>query len=205
MEEVERGGKIFVQFESQRKFKGFIEKKKGKMLLYFSKLPTQTNKSPMMENHKDNDIEFNSESSQFLEPLNINPVAGPSTSSASNKRSFPSRAQENIRIQIDVFNVDLAALLKRKSTGLLTDGEEKELKEKQMKLKELKKKLNKKKNGQKRQKNFREERKTKLEDACKKNPELKNQLKLRANKGRPSMEADQTLRFDNSDKAYPIS
>jgi hypothetical protein len=68
------------------------------------------------------------------------PVDGPSTSSpSSNKRSFPSRSQEDIRIQIDVLNVDLVTVLKRKTTGLLTDGEEKELKEKQRKLKESEK------------------------------------------------------------------
>lgn len=75
---------------------------------------------------------------------------------------------------------------------MLIDGEGKELKEKQRKLKELEKKLNEKKNGKKRQKRLREERKPKFEEACKKNPQLKNQLKLRANKGRPSIEADQT-------------
>jgi hypothetical protein len=181
--------------ESLKELTILSKRKKGKMLLYFSKLPTQINKSPMMENHKDHDIEFDPESSQFIEPLD-NPDAGPSIiSSVSNKRSFPSRAQEDIQIQIDVLNVAIVALLKKKTTGWLKDGEEKELKEKQSKLKELEKKLNEKKNSQKRQKKFREERKNKLEEACKKNPELKNQLKLRANKGRPSIEADQPVRI----------
>jgi len=42
----------------------------------------------MMENIKDNDIEFDPESSQFLEPLDINPVAGPSTSSPASNKEF---------------------------------------------------------------------------------------------------------------------
>ena len=110
------------------------------MLLYFSKSPTQINKSPMMENHKDHDIEFDPESSQFIEPLD-SPDAGPSIiSSVSNKRSFPSRAQEDIQIQIGVLNVAIVALLKKKTSGWLKDGEEKELKEKQNKQKELEKK-----------------------------------------------------------------
>ncbi len=55
------------------------------MLLYFSKLPTQINKSPMMENHKDNDIEFDPESSQFVEPLD-NPDVGPTIISSVSKK-----------------------------------------------------------------------------------------------------------------------
>ena len=63
--------------ESLKELTILSKRKKGKMLLYFSKSPTQINKSPMMENHKDHDIEFDPESSQFIEPLD-SPDAGPS-------------------------------------------------------------------------------------------------------------------------------
>lgn len=98
-------------------------------------------------------------------------VAGPSTLFlVSDERSFPSRAENDIQIQIDVLNVDLVALLKRKTTGLLTQGEEKEFKDKKRKLKELEKKLIEKKNRQKRQNSSDKKEKLNLKKHARKIP-----------------------------------
>lgn len=133
-------------------------------------------------------LEFQPGSAQFDEP---DENTAPISSQSIRKRSFTTRAQDELQLGIDLINADLVGLMKRRCNGLLTDIEEKEFKKKKKELNELELKLKSKKDGQERSKRFREGRRSKLEEACNSNPELKNQLKLRSKRGRPSVEEDQ--------------
>lgn len=106
--------------------------------------------------------------------------------------SFPKPAQSAIKGSIDLVNADLTGLYKRKSLGLLTLEQQKEMKVNEQKKKKLKKKtLCNKINDQKRQLKNRVKRKANLQIVLAAYPESANILKTRNRAGRPRLENSQ--------------
>lgn len=90
-----------------------------------------------------------------------------------------------------MINADLVGLQKRKDCGLITDKEEKEMREKKRLKKDLEDKLKVRKNAQIRSQKHREKRRTTLATLCEADPAVKAALNLKEQRGRPSIEEDQ--------------
>lgn len=114
----------------------------------------------------------------------------PSTSKSIVSTKIPV-AQLKLQSEIDVLNADLVGLHERKRRGMLTDIQEKELKDYTRKKNELEINLNKTKNSQIRSQKYRSEKKRILNEVLAENPELRKKIKIREVLGRPRIEDEQ--------------
>jgi len=100
-------------------------------------------------------------------------------------------AQDRLKNEISAIQAQIAALVSRKNINALTSEEMKQKQKLVETLREKKASLKLKRLAQERQAKFRSEKKSKLEELCQKNPELKQELKIRNSRGRPCAEEDQ--------------
>lgn len=105
-------------------------------------------------------------------------------------KSHSTPGQDSLRSKIDLANADLVGLLKRKSCGLLSSEQEKELTDLQAKKNEMMKSLERLEKDRIRHKCFRLERKRKLSALPIEN---RKALKLHSLPGRPRLEFEQTM------------
>lgn len=140
------------------------------------------------------DLEFTPDSSQFDKEISIQSEEEKQNSSGptntTNKKT-KTKAQDELKVEIDLLNSDLVGLEKRKSAGRLNDDGLHELKVKRARLIEATKKLKQKKADQERKQKSRKAFKETIQKVCETNPDIGKALKLRNKTGRPTIETDQ--------------
>lgn len=107
--------------------------------------------------------------------------------------THPTPRQNSISRELDVLNSDISALYTRKSFGLLSVEQTRDLSSKEHKKTKLQKLLRKTINDQKRARIVRKKQKEKVKKILEQHPEYIKEVKLHKRVGRPRLEEDQPL------------
>ena len=113
------------------------------------------------------------------------------TATSSSQQVFSTPAQDKLRNEIAAINADIQAIDCRKSISELSDEDKAHKKRLQKTLQDKTSQLRRKEKEQQRQKVHREARKHKLEKMFEKNPELRKELNMQPERGRPSLDTSQ--------------
>lgn len=180
------------------KWASIAQKKKAPLKNMFAKQLEKNSKDKVPANSVE--LEFNTDSDQFLEPSDSPDVVqqNPGPSSADSNLSskpksldvhYKTPVQTEIKSKIDLINSDLVGLLERERRKMLSTEQEAQLSRLKKEKSQLEKKLQDLTADQERQR----KRRAQTRETLIAHPELKKKLKMRDKVGRPCLQEDQPL------------